>query len=161
MRTWEGGEIEKQKGTYNVELWKALIASGLAKEKGTRNYLCPRDIRTVLETLEYFGVARPMLAQVHWDLSVPRYRVFDWLGMGLQGRYRRKQDPMIEDSKNVFVALANVYINTTYVPQWVDYLRYMDLELDMGRFNSPGFIAKIQQWNGDNLKVMKEGGGKR
>jgi hypothetical protein len=161
MRTWEGDEIEKQKETYNKELWKAVIANGLTKEKGTRNYLCPSDVRTVLGTLEYFNLERPMLAQVHWDLSVPRYRVFDWLGMTLQGRYRRTRDAVQQDNENIFVALANVYINTTYVPQWVDYLRYMDLELDKAHFNSPDFIAKIQQWNADDLKVMKEGGGKR
>lgn len=97
-----------------------------------------------------------MLAQVHWDLSVPRYRIFDWNGMALQGRYRRKADSIPNDNENIFVALANVYIHTTYVTQWVDYLRYMDLELDMGRFNSSDFIEKIQRWNQDDLKIMKE-----
>ncbi len=144
-----------------MELWKAVIATGLTKEKGTRNYLCPSDVRTVLGTLEYFGLERQMLAQVHWDLSVPRYRVFDWLGMALQGRYRRKQDPIQEDNENIFVALTNVYLGTNYTTQWVDYLRYMDLELDRGRFNSLEFKVKIEQWNKDDLKVMKEDRRKR
>jgi hypothetical protein len=98
-----------------------------------------------------------MLAQVHWDLAVPRYRIFDWNGMALQGRYRRKTDPIPEDNGNIFVGLANVYISTTYVTQWVDYLRYMDLDLDRDQFNSRAFIEKIRQWNADDLKIMKEG----
>jgi hypothetical protein len=161
MCMWEGDEIEKQTENYNVELWKGVIANGQTKEKGTRNYLCPSDVRAILGSLECFGVDRPMLAQVHWDLLVPRYRVFDWLGMALQGRYKRKQDPVQQDNENIFVALSNVYIHTTYVPQWVDYLRYTDLELDQGSFNSLDFKAKIEQWNSDDLKATKEGGRKK
>jgi len=60
-----------------------------------------------------------------------------------------------EDNNNIYVAMANVYVNTTYASQFVDYLRYMDLELDQGRWNTPEFIRKIQQWNADDLKIMK------
>ena len=80
-----------------------------------------------------------------------RYRVFDWLGMCLQGRCDNQE---VEPSRNIFVAMAHVYINTSYVTQFVDYLRYMDLEPDQGRWNTPEFIKKIQQWNADDLKIM-------
>ena len=53
------------------------------------------------------------------------------------------------------MAFANTYIHTAYVPQSSDYLAYMDLELDRDRFNTPAFIAKIKQWNTDDLKLMK------
>jgi hypothetical protein len=77
------------------------------------------------------------------------------MGMWLQSGLKEARDPMVEDNRNVLVAFAHIYINTKYVSQFTDYLAFIDLELDVGRFNSPGFARKVQQWNSDDLKVMQ------
>jgi hypothetical protein len=141
------------KRTYNEILWIELIENGRTKEKGLTNRLSDADIVTIRDTLDYFGVRAT--GQVVFDLHTAKYKVYDALGMWLQSGLRDAGAEAPEDDRNVLVALANVYIHTAYVTQFVDYLRYMDLELDQGRWNSPEFIKKIQQWNADDLKLMK------
>ena len=96
------------------------------------------------------------MRQVQLDLLHYRYKLYDALGTWLTGGLRKATDSIPEDNKNVLVAFANIYIHTSYVSQFSDYLAYMYLEVDKDRFNSPGFIAKIKQWTSDDLKLMKQ-----
>lgn len=148
--------LDKQEGrdspTSNETLWKQLIENGRIKEKGITNKLAQTDLITIIETLEFFGVEAR--GQIIFDLHFAKYKVYDALGMWLQGGLSKNQQTT-PDSDNIFVALVNVYIHTRYVTQFVDYLRFMDLELDQGRWNSAEFVNKIERWTEDDLKLMK------
>jgi len=145
-------ERRNSSNSFNESLWKQLIENGRSKEKGVTNNLADIDVITTKETLEFFGIEAAGL--IIFDLHVAKYKVYDALGMWLQGRLS-KNDQSVSDNDNIFVALANVYIHTKYVSQFVDYLRFMDLELDQGKWNTPDFIKKIDQWTEDDLKLMK------
>jgi hypothetical protein len=102
-----------------------------------------------LGTLDFFGAGERTLKQTVLDLKHYRYRVFDWLRMCLQGRCDTQH---IHQSQNIFVAMGNVYVNTTTIEQFVDFLRYVDLEPWRGRFNTAEFVKMVQRWNADDLK---------
>ena len=59
-------------------------------KKGVANTLEEHDINTILATAEFFGAEKWELRQIYFDLVVARYRVFDWLGMAIQGRLENK-----------------------------------------------------------------------
>ena len=40
--------------------------------------------------MDFFGADAQDLQQTHFDLTLPRYRVFDWLGMGMGDRIQNK-----------------------------------------------------------------------
>jgi len=61
------------------------MENGRKKERGITSKLTDADMNTVLGTSD-FGVAERALKQAVLDLKHYRYRVFDWLGMCLQGR---------------------------------------------------------------------------
>ena len=133
-------------------MWTELVESGRRKERGITNRLIGADIRTIIGTLDYFGVSDQAKKQVALDLKFYGYKTYDALGMWLRhGMGVEAKD----DNNNIWVAFANIYVNVTYASQFVDYLRYMDLELDQGKWNSPEFVKKIRQWNSDDLKFMR------
>lgn len=122
---------------------------GSERERRRANTLDQSDISTICATLEFFGVESPLIRQTVWDLRVPKYRVFDWLAMGIDRCVNQKQD---NDSNNVWVALANVYLNTSSPAQFVEALRFNDLQLYEGKFHSREFADSIKKWNDDDLK---------
>lgn len=77
---------------YNFETWKSVMELKKAGQKETTqevaNILSKDDVNTILATADFFGADRYDLAQIHMDLTIPRYRVFDWLAMGIGGRIR-------------------------------------------------------------------------
>lgn len=52
------------------------------RAKGIANDLSSDEIETILATADFFG---GNLRQIMFDLSVAKYRVFDWLAMGVTG----------------------------------------------------------------------------
>ena len=62
-----------------------------------------------------------------------------------------------KDSDSIWVALANVYVNTKYVRQWVDFLRYNDHEPWQRQWNSEKFVRFVSGWTEDDLKLMLRG----
>jgi hypothetical protein len=69
----------------NNELWKQIIALKPADDmhKGVANTLNEDDWTTIIATAEYFDADHDELQQIYFDLAIPRYRVFDWLAMGV------------------------------------------------------------------------------
>lgn len=65
--------------------WEKVMALKPADTRhvGVANNLDRDEINTILGTLDFFG---ENLALPHFDLSVARYRIFDWLAMGVGGR---------------------------------------------------------------------------
>jgi len=94
-------------------------------------------------------VKRAQQRQTAWDLQVPKYRVFDWLATNLDRCINEGQK---NDRSNVWVALANVYLNTTSPAQFVEALRFNDLQLYEGKFDSKEFADSIMKWHEDDLK---------
>ncbi|MFA5407041.1 MAG: hypothetical protein WC307_06815 [Candidatus Nanoarchaeia archaeon] len=56
------------------------------RTKGCANTLRRDEVETILATMEFFGADDYLMRQAHLDLTLPRYRVFDWLAMCIDGR---------------------------------------------------------------------------
>lgn len=72
-----------------MTLWKEIMELEKLdnRHKGCANTLTVDDIDTILCTFDYFGASDNTLRQIMFDLSIARYRVFDWLAMFINGRY--------------------------------------------------------------------------
>ncbi|MEO9320399.1 MAG: hypothetical protein ABI361_06975 [Nitrososphaera sp.] len=154
----KGDTIDRRrsaKAEPRSELWNRLIKQGERKEPSSvdvRNSLNRYDVLAVAGTLEYFGIETLGIKQAVYDLTIPKFRVFDFLGMGLQGRYRQECEQAPEPERDVFVALANVYLNTTAILQFTNSLKYIDLELWDGKFTSKEFIDYLKRWDKEDVE---------
>jgi hypothetical protein len=126
---------------------------GREREKRIANYLSPDDVRTIVATLEFFNVERPLLQQTAWDLTVPRYRVFDWLAMNLDREMNdeRLGKHIVPDDSNIWVAQGQTYVHTSAVPQFINSLRYNDYEPWQGSFTSDKFVAYLDKWDKEDV----------
>ena len=69
------------------DIWSHLVSKGREIEKGyVANKFVTDDIRTILATMEFFGASEIWLKQTYYDLTIPKYRLFDWLAMCVMGR---------------------------------------------------------------------------
>ncbi|MHB1764968.1 MAG: hypothetical protein ACYCS1_05460 [Gammaproteobacteria bacterium] len=138
------------------DLWEKMMKIGRAREKTINrepiNTLTDADMETIIATLEYFGTGENDLKQAMWDLRTARYRVFDWLGMGLMGRI----DASKNNEDNIIFALSEIYCNVNFMREWIDMLRYVDLDLFRGEFNSEKFINMITEWVSEDEKINRE-----
>lgn len=50
------------------------------------NDLTQDEVTTIIATAEFFGAELADMQQMYFDLVIARYRVFDWLAMGVMGR---------------------------------------------------------------------------
>jgi len=99
--------IDRRAGTarpFNESLRKQLIENGRTKEKGVTNNLADSDVITVIQTLEFLG--GDARRQISFDLHFAKYKVYYALGIWLQSRLSKSEQPR-EDNENIFVALAN------------------------------------------------------
>lgn len=86
------------------------------------NTLDRDDLNTILATADFFGASLSDLRQMHFDLSFAKYRVFDWLAMGIMGRIECRT------AVRVFThSLLNVGGDVT---AFIDDLRYSDYDID-------------------------------
>ncbi len=122
---------------------------GSQREKKIINNLDLSDITTICATLDFFEVERVQQRQTAWDLRIPKYRVFDWLATNIDRCINEGQN---NDGNNVWVALGNVYLNTINPAQFVEALRFNDLQLWEGRFTTKEFCDSIKTWDEDDLK---------
>ena len=90
--------------------------------KGVANTLNDYDIKTILAVAEFFGAEKGDLQQVYFDLKMARYRVFDWLAMGVQGRI---------NNKSAVKVFAHSFIKTNGVTsKFIEDLRITDYDID-------------------------------
>ena len=69
------------------ELWNYLVEKGAKVEEGYQaNSFDENDLNTVLGTMDFFGATSIWLSQTAFDLSKPRFRLFDWLAMCVMSR---------------------------------------------------------------------------
>jgi hypothetical protein len=99
----------------------------------------------IYKTVEYFN--QPFAKQVIIDLGIARYRVFDTLAMWLGS----DGDEFRNNGQNILVGLANVYLATNSPSQFAEALRFNDLELWNGKFDTAEFRESIGEWNKRDL----------
>lgn len=115
-------KIGRKRWTQMSETWNKIVAlkdAGKAEAKGVANLLSDDDITTIIATIDFFGGD---YRQDIWDLRTARYRVFDWLGMRVQGR---------GDNDSATKVLAHSFIKVGGVPsKFIEDLRITDYDID-------------------------------
>jgi hypothetical protein len=118
-------EVKTVKVLNRLDAWNQVMSKrvkGRTEAKGVANTLNRGDIDTILTTAHFFGATDAELAQIYTDLAFCRYRVFDWLAMGVQGRIQNKL---------VLQVLVYSFLKSDGVPSvMVDDLRYTDYDID-------------------------------
>jgi hypothetical protein len=75
------------KNYHKDVLWRLLIDVGRKKERGIVNKLTDSDVQIITETMKTLRASDEWINQTKRDLLVSRYKVFDWLGMYLNGEF--------------------------------------------------------------------------
>lgn len=97
------------------KLWKEVIEKGQKQEPrklGLEHKLSPDEVLTIVATAEALGCNDAFVSQLLHDLTVPKYRLFDEIGMLLTDRYKGYGETP-EELKNAekFVRiLAELYV---------------------------------------------------
>lgn len=60
------------------------------RSDGVANTLKLDEITTIIATAEALGAREDDLKLIKYDLVVPKFRVFDWLAMAIDGRLQNK-----------------------------------------------------------------------
>ena len=107
----------------NNKLWNDLIKNGKKNQSHKlTNVLNSDDVTVILATMDFFGADATDLQQTKFDLTLPRYRVFDWLAMGLGDRIR---------NKTALKVLIHAFITASYnEKKFIDMLRVCDYQID-------------------------------
>lgn len=128
----------------NRPLWEQVMAlrSMDNRHKGVANTLNRDDINTILATLDYFGASVTELQQVYFDLSIARYRVFDWLAMGIMSAGDNPRIPLT----GLKVLVYSFISCGGYVTGFIDDLRSTDYDLD-NRYMSINLMENVEVLN--------------
>lgn len=74
-----------------MSTWNEIIENGRKNQSNPEVNVLDKDgINAILGTMDFFGSDMRDLQQAMFDLATCKYRVFDWLGMGLGGRIQNK-----------------------------------------------------------------------
>jgi hypothetical protein len=92
------------------------------RHQGVANTLDRDDLETICATIDYFGGS---WRQAYFDLSIPKYRVFDFLAMCVMGN-RIQSD---EATKVMVYSFLKVDGDVT---KWIDDLRATDYAMERG-----------------------------
>lgn len=112
----------------NKETWHKVMACKKAdnRHQGVANTLTEDEIATICATFEFFGAELTTMQQIYYDLTAPRYRVFDWLAMMVMGR--TDDDTFSEAGTKVMVhSLLKCNGN---IDQFINDLRVTDYDID-------------------------------
>lgn len=115
---------------YNKELWKEIMEIGKEKEpvsKGIANKFNQDDVTTIIATMDFFGATNVWIQQTYYDLTVPKYRLFDLLGMCLMSR----NDDDRKQNESALKVLIHSYLKVKGDPvKFIEDLRLTDYQLD-------------------------------
>ena len=115
---------------HNKKLWNQIIELGIKNEpesKGIANKLNKDDVNTILATMEFFQATDIFMKQTHYDLTIPRFRVFDWLAMCVMGR----NDDDREQNNTALQVLVFAYLSANGdVSKFIENLRINDYEIN-------------------------------
>ena len=107
--------------------WDELVEKGRENQSHPEiNVLDKDDITSVIATMEYFGATLICLQQSYHDLLVPKFRVFDWLAMNVNGR----MDDDTEQNTNAFKVLIHAFRTAGYnEKKFIENIRVYDYEI--------------------------------
>lgn len=89
---------------------------------GVANLLDNDDVNTIVATADFFGADDTDLHQIILDLKYAKFRLFDWLAMGVQGRIE------CQEALKVFV---HSFLKVNGVPsKFIEDLRVTDYDID-------------------------------
>lgn len=117
----------RDQSKYDKELWKKLMQVGLKLESNTKNLeheLPAPFVETILGTLSIYGADGKIIDRMIHDLTVAKYRIFDWLGMCLTGRL--EVDPS-HGAYQCIESMVKLYIAQSHVGGWAWWLRGHDM----------------------------------
>lgn len=103
--------------------WSELVKEGKKHQSNSvTNVLNKDDINTVLATMDFFGASQTDLQQTMCDLNFCKYRVFDWLAMGIGGRMQ---------NQTALKVLIHAFRTATYnEAKFIDNLRVHDYQIE-------------------------------
>jgi hypothetical protein len=115
---------------YNGELWDELVREGFIHQSNENiNILNNDDVVTILATMEFFGATNIFMQQTQHDLTLPKFRVFDWLAMNVMGR----NDDNREVNNTALKVLVYAFRQAGYdEKQFIDNLRVNDYQCETG-----------------------------
>jgi hypothetical protein len=118
-------EITTVKVLNRSDAWNQVMAKrarGAKEARNVANTLNRDDLNTILGTADFFGASEAELSQMYFDLAVCRYRVFDWLAMGIMGRITNTE---------VLRVFVYSFLKAEGVPSaFIDDLRVTDYDID-------------------------------
>jgi len=112
------------------KLWQFIVDEGRKKEpesKGIANKLNSDDINTICETMDFFNATAIWIGQTAYDLSIPKYRIFDWLAMCVMSR----NDDNRQQNEQALKVLVYAWLQADGEPeQFIANLREHDYEIE-------------------------------
>jgi hypothetical protein len=115
---------------YNRELWEKILEIGRKQEPerlGIVNHFSRQDINVIIATMEFFGASNVWMYQTHYDLTIPKFRLFDWLAMCVMSR----NDDDREGNEPALKVLVHSYLKVGGNPEkFIQDLRQSDYQID-------------------------------
>ncbi len=113
------------------QLYEQLKTVGHAVEKDERHSLESPFIDSIVGTLDYFGVGRKHLVITNTILREDRIKIYDYLGLCLNGSLDLPEDPISNRNlRETIRKLAKLYIEQKHVGGFGWWLRGHDLDIE-------------------------------
>ena len=108
-----------------------LYMEGKKIERDTTHKLERPFLDTIRATLDCFGLNAKQDQMIAFDLYMAKYKIYDWILMGLGGRYDDPNDDASTRSvKNTLLKFADLYLKQKHVGGFAWWLRGHDLEIE-------------------------------
>ena len=113
--------------TYNKELWEELVTEGEKNQSNKEiNVLNKDDIISIVSTMHFFESSEIWTRQTMFDLSIAKFRVFDWLAMCVMSR----NDDNREQNNVALQILIYAFQKANYnEKKFIENLRYNDYDI--------------------------------
>ena len=143
----------RDQSKFDPKLHHELLKVGDKLEKGAPNdplvnTMPVEMIQGIVETLKYFGLSEELAKKAYWDLTVAKYRIWDWLGMCYTGRLEVEHDSELFSCVEKMVKL---YIMQNDVGGFCWFLRGHDLECEEPH-RCKDCIRSYKDWMEDSKK---------
>ena len=119
---------EFNKVSESVDYWNKVMSlkDKDDRKRGVANTLDKYDLETIYATAGYWGAESTDIQQMIFDLEVARYRVFDWLAMGVMSANSNPRIPV--EALKVFV--YSFLKSNGVVSAFIEDLQNTDYEID-------------------------------
>ncbi len=143
----------EQKSKFEIptkeKLWGFVVEKGREIESGYQaNKFDKDDVTTIIATMEFFNVTDVWLKQTYYDLTIPKYRLFDWLGMCVMSR----NDDDRKQNENALKVLVYSWLKVGGNPKlFIADLRESDYDVDESwkkvEVISSGNSGEVYDWS--------------